>query len=141
MSGDAHVRFCERLGVGFLRATHLLLFGDDKAALHQARRRIEAFLLTLRLTLHPRKTRVFPVATGVPFLGFVHAPGRTRLRREAVRRAVRRLRRYRRAFASGTLPVARLSASVRSWVAHAAYGQTYRLRARVLSRLAFSRAS
>jgi retron-type reverse transcriptase len=116
-----------------------LLFGDDKPALQEARRRIEAFLPALRLTLHPKKTRVFPVATGVPFLGFVHFSGRARLKREGARRFVRRMRRYRRAFAEGALSVERLSASVRSWIAHASYGQTYRLRAALMGELAFAR--
>jgi retron-type reverse transcriptase len=115
-----------------------LLFADDKAALHGARQRIEAALAALRLTLHPRKTRVFPVATGVPFLGFVHRPGQVRLKREAVRRFQRRMRRHRRAFADGGLSAGRLSASVQSWVAHAAHGQTYRLRQALFDSLVFA---
>jgi hypothetical protein len=82
-----------------------------------------------------------PVAAGVPFLGFVHRPGRVRIKRDAITRFRRRMRRYRRAFSEGALGVDRLSASVRSWVAHAAYGQTYRLRSAILSDLAFSRGS
>jgi retron-type reverse transcriptase len=117
-----------------------LLFADDKAALHEARRRIESFLPALRLALHPKKTRVLPVRAGVPFLGFVHTPARTRLRRDGVRRFVRRMRRYRRAFAEDALPLPRLTASVQSWIAHAAYGQTFRLRSALLADLAFSRA-
>jgi retron-type reverse transcriptase len=126
---DAYVRYVD----------DFLLFGDEKQGLHEARRRINAFLPALRLTLHPRKTRVVPVATGVPFLGFVHTPSRVRLKREAARRFLRRMRRYRRVFAEGALPVTRLTASVQSWVAHASYGQTYRLRAALLRDLVFSR--
>jgi retron-type reverse transcriptase len=124
---DAYVRYVD----------DFLLFGDDRGALHEAHRRVEAFLVALRLTLHPRKTRVFPVAAGVPFLGFLHMPGRVRIKRDAVGRFRRRMRRYRRAFAERALPVERLSASVRSWIAHARYGQTYRLRGALLSDLVF----
>ena len=127
MDWDAYVRYVD----------DFLLFADHKATLHEARRRVEAALAALRLTLHPRKTRVFPVATGVPFLGFVHRPGRVRLKRDAVRRFQRRMRRYRRAFADGGLSAGRLSASVQSWVAHAAYGQTYRLRQALFDDLVF----
>jgi hypothetical protein len=83
---------------------------------------------------------VFPVTAGVPFLGFVHTPRRARIKQEAVRRFRRRMRRYRREFAAGAMPVARLSASVRSWTAHAAYGQTRRLRRDLFFDLVFSRA-
>lgn len=127
---DAYVRYVD----------DFLLFGDDRGSLHDARRRIAECLGSLRLTLHPRKTRVFPVAAGVPFLGFVHMPGRVRIRQDAVRRFRRRMRRYRREFAEGALPVSRLSASVGSWTAHAAYGQTYRLRQALLSDVVFTRA-
>jgi retron-type reverse transcriptase len=128
---DAYVRYVD----------DFLLFGDDPRTLRAAREEIATFLATLRLTLHPRKTRVMPVAAGVPFLGFVHRPGRVRIKRDAITRFRRRMRRYRRAFSEGALGVDRLSASVRSWVAHAAYGQTYRLRSAILSDLAFSRGS
>lgn len=117
----------------------LLLFAESKAALHAARARIAAFLAGLRLTLHPAKTRVLPVTAGVPFLGFVHFPGRTRLKRDGVRRFARRMRRYRTAYAEAALPAERLTASVQSWMAHAAYGQTYRLRATLLRDLVFVR--
>ena len=49
-----------------------------------------------------------------------------------------RMRRYRRALASGGIETAWLSASIQSWTAHAAYGQTYRLRTALFSDLVFS---
>jgi RNA-directed DNA polymerase len=127
---DAYVRYVDAV----------LLFGDDKPALHAARARIEARLASLRLTLHPKKTRVFPVRAGVPFLGFVHTPRGARLRRDAVKRFLRRMRRYQRAFAAGELSLARLRASIQAWSAHAAHGQTYRLREALLDRLGFAQA-
>jgi len=129
--------------MGRLRALRgdFLLFGNDPRTLWAAREQIATFLAALRLTLHPRKTRVLPVAAGVPFLGFVHTPGRVRIKRDAVSRFRRRMRRYRGAFAERALGANRLSASVQSWVAHAAYGQTYRLRRVLLSDLVFSRGS
>jgi hypothetical protein len=58
MSGDVQVRFCERLGVRFPRATHLVVLCKNTAAAKEARRRVE-WILThkLRLELHPEKTR------------------------------------------------------------------------------------
>jgi hypothetical protein len=128
---DAYVRYVD----------DLLLFANDKPTLQTACRRIASHLVSLRLTLHPRKTRVVPVRAGVPFLGFVHSPRGVRLRRDGVRRFVRRMRRFRRAFATGALPLTRVTASVQSWTAHAAQGQTYRLREALLARLVFSRAT
>ncbi len=125
---DAYVRYVD----------DFLLFGNDKGDLHDARRRIERFLATLRLTLHPRKTGVVPVGVGVPFLGFVHHRRRVRLKRDSVRRFVRRMRRAERAFSERSLCLSELSASIRSWVAHASYGQTFRLREALLPRFTFT---
>lgn len=129
LAWDAYVRYVD----------DFLLFADTKAELHEARRRIDECVGGLRLRLHPRKTRVSPVTAGVPFLGFVHRPGRVRLKRDGVDRFRRRWRRHQRAFAEGAVPITRLSASMRSWVAHASYGQTYRLRTALVSDLVLSR--
>jgi RNA-directed DNA polymerase len=57
MSGDVQVRFCERLGVQFPRATHLVVMCDTKAACEQAEQRVRAIFARLGLELHPDKTR------------------------------------------------------------------------------------
>lgn len=126
----AYLRYCD----------DFLLFAADKPTLHRWRGEIVGFLQTLRLTLHEQKAQVFPVKNGIDFLGwrlFLHY---RRLRRDNVRYAVRRLRRQQAAFARGELSQEQLSASVRAWLAHAARGNTYRLRRRILQRFVFTRA-
>lgn len=109
-----------------------VLFADDKAQLHVWRAAIQEFLATrLRLVLHPRKSVVFPVAVGLDFCGFRLYPTHRRLRRSSVRRFVRRLRRQRAAYRRGQLSLATMTTSVRSWIAHAAHGDTWRLRRRL----------
>ena len=60
MSGDVHVRFCERLGVKFPRATHLVLGfarqDDAVRMLEVLHKRMSKY----GLTLHPDKTRLIP---------------------------------------------------------------------------------
>lgn len=109
-----------------------VLFADDKAQLHTWRAAIQEFLATrLRLVLHPRKSVVFPVAVGLDFCGFRLYPTHRRLRRSSVRRFVRRFRRQRAAYRRGQLSLATMTTSVRSWIAHAAHGDTWRLRRRL----------
>lgn len=52
-----------------------LLFHDDKARLHQWKQEIMNFLVSLRLTVHERKSVVFPVSDGIDFLGYRCLPG------------------------------------------------------------------
>lgn len=109
-----------------------ILFSDDKAQLHAWKAAVNQFLASRqRLLLHPKKSLVFPVKLGVDFCGFrVYATHR-RLRKSSVRRFVQRFRRQRAAYRSGALSLADLNTSVQCWVAHAAHGDTWRLRARL----------
>lgn len=116
-----------------------LLFAPDKPTLHRWREEVIDFLVTLRLKLHEDRAQVFPVKSGIPFLGWRIFPHHRRLRRENVRRAVRRLRRQQRAFARGELGCDELRASVQAWLAHAAHGNTYQLRRRIMGQFVFAR--
>jgi len=130
----------ERLRVrAYVRyADDFRVFDDDKARLHEVRREMERFLAGLRLVLHDRKTEVRPCSSGVPFLGFVLYPdGSRRIRREGVRRFRRRLRRLARDLAAGRTTQETVSASVRSWLAHADHADTERLKAQVLREVSF----
>lgn len=117
----------------------IALFSDDRAELEEARGFIEERLRESRLKLHPVKSQTTEVRHGVNFLGFRFFPDRVRLRSENLRRARRRLRSLKEAYQEGLLTVEEVGNSVRSWIAHAAYGDTYRVRENVFDRLAFVR--
>lgn len=111
-----------------------VLFCDDKAQLQAWRTAIQGFLERhLRLVLHPKKSVVFPVTEGIDFCGFRIFPTHRRLRRSSVRRFVKRFRRQREAYRSGKLRLEEMTISMRSWIAHAAHGDTWRLRRRLFA--------
>lgn len=121
-------------------ADDFLLFSDDQATLHTWHGEVRAFAAErLRLHLHERKCQVYPTRTGVPFLGFRHHGTYRRLKRPAVVRFRRRLRRMQRAYAVGAIGSAEITPRVQSWCAHAAHGNTYRLRQQILSQTVFQR--
>ncbi|MAT95610.1 MAG: RNA-dependent DNA polymerase [Anaerolineaceae bacterium] len=108
-----------------------LLFHHDKTVLHRWRITIEDFLASLRLTIHPEKSVVFPVKNGLPFLGFQLFATHRRLMQRNVRAFLRRFRRQRRAIRRGDSTFAEIKPSLTSWNAHAAHGNTWRLRSRL----------
>jgi RNA-directed DNA polymerase len=111
-----------------------VLFSDDKVQLQDWKLAVRGFLASrLRLVLHPKKSLVFPVKVGVDFCGFRLYPTHRRLRRSSVRRFVRRFRRQREAYRRGELSLDEMNASVQSWIAHAAHGDTWRLRRRLFA--------
>ena len=128
-----------RQGAYLRYADDWLLFGDDKATLHRQCAQIGAFLVKLRLVLHARKTQVYPVAGGIPFLGFRLYPTYRRLKRPNLVRFTRRMRRLFRSYAAGAIPLDRVQASINGWVAHARHGSTYRLRQQLLGGLVVPR--
>ena len=127
----AYVRYCD----------DFLLFGDDKAALHEWKAGVQNHLAGLRLSLNIHKAHVYPVRTGIPFLGFHVWPTYRRLHADNVRLARRRLQRQHALVLAGRLSHARLQESLRAWAAHAAHADTWRLRRRLLAKLVFSRAA
>lgn len=110
-----------------------LLFAPDKASLHLWRLQIIEFLRTLRLTLHEAEAAVFPVATGIPFLGWRVYPHQRRLKRRNGVAFQRRFALMRRALVRGRLTPDRMQASIQRWVAHVAHGNTWGLRRSLLS--------
>jgi len=121
---------------GYLRyVDDLALFSDDKRELAAWRDPVIERLVPLRLTLHEEQAHARPVSEGIPFLGFLVLPDHRRLNSRRGHYARRRLRQLAVEARSGHIPFARLSASVLGWVAHAAHGDTYRLRGFVLGSL------
>ncbi len=132
---------------GYVRyVDDFLLFGSDKSKLHRWRAVLDEQLAELRLTLHVGRAQVFPVTTGIPFLGFRVYPTHRRLKRRNGVNFQRRLPGLlQRLFDDVVSPLVgeanghkaryyNLHASVLGWVNHARHGDTYGLRRAVLGR-------
>lgn len=70
MSREAHVQFCESVGVRLPRATHLIVTGSSRELLeNEVSPMIEAFLNERGLRLSPEKTKITHIDEGFDFLG------------------------------------------------------------------------
>jgi len=120
---------------GYLRyMDDFLLFGSDRATLRRQGREVRQKLAELRLEIHPDKYRLTPTAAGVDFAGFVvRADGRIRVRSSSVRRFDRRYRKMLCNLRHHRTKAARVTESVRAWVAHASHAQSNGLRRTVLA--------
>jgi retron-type reverse transcriptase len=114
---------------GYIRyMDDMILFARAKKELHRARRTIEIWLeRERRLHVHGRKTRVFHVSEGVPFVGFRVFPDRVRLDPGTGRRFVHRLKDLTEAYRAGVIDLERIRRSVVGWVGHAKHGSPQRL--------------
>jgi RNA-directed DNA polymerase len=120
---------------GYVRySDDLLLFADDKAILGDWRAALAEALAGLRLRLHPHKTQILPVTAGMTFLGWRLTPGSMRLSQRSIRRFSRRLKELGWRRRRGDIDTARVGASVRAWLAHAAQGNARGITRRLLRR-------
>lgn len=104
------------------------LFSDDRSVLADARPMLEAFLATLRLTIHPVKSQLFQTQVGPTFVGFRIFQDHIRVKSANLRRARYRLKRLKKHYATGRITFKRLTQSIRSWAAHLSHADTWHLR-------------
>ncbi len=109
-----------------------IVFADDKPTLWAWRAAMLDALAGLRLTVHAERAHPRPVTEGLPFLGFTVYPDHRRLKAKKAVSFRRRFRQQVAALAAGDLTRAKLEATVRGWVNHARYGDTWGLREAVL---------
>lgn len=124
---------CRELGCGaYLRyVDDFALFADHKATLWRWKRRIVDRLAGLRLTIHDAQAQVVPTTAGIPWLGFVVFPSHRRLKARNVVKFTQRLERNLDAYRLGRLSFAELDASVKGWINHVRYADTWGLREHV----------
>jgi len=134
---DHHFRD-ELAAPGYIRyVDDFLVFSNDKARLTAWREEAANRLQRMRLLLNERKSRVYPVEEGVPFLGFRVFPYQRRLLPGSITRTRRRLRGLAEQYSSQRIGLADVKRSVAAWIAHAEHGNTLGLRRRVLNGVAF----
>ena len=98
----------------------------------------EGKLWDLRLDLNAGKSRTYRVADGVTFLGWRIFPNRIRLVRPNVIRFRRRMRGMQSRYASGGMIWKEVEQRIRAWLAHAAHGDTWKLREHLLKEFSFT---
>jgi hypothetical protein len=110
----------------------LILFADDKPTLWKWRAAVLECLAGLRLTVHLERAHPRPVSEGLPFLGFTVFPAYRRLKAQKAVSFRRKFKQLVAALGSGDIARPDLNASVRGWINHVRYGDTWGLRRAVL---------
>lgn len=111
----------------------MALFCDNKPELWAWKRAIDERLACFRLITHP-KAQVFPTRNGIPWLGFIVYPTHRLVKARNARNFSRRLRERWGQFCQGKIRFAELDATVKGWVNHVRYADTWGLRRQILGR-------
>lgn len=115
------------------------LFSDNRQFLSEARLKIEEYLVSLRLTIHPIKSQLFETKQGANFLGFRVLPDQVRVRNDNLRRSRKRLRQLQYDYRYGKISLEKLIQRLQSWEAHLKHGDTYQLRRKIFDEWIFQR--
>ena len=118
-----------------------LLFANDKDSLQRWKAAIIDYLVTLRLVIHEERAQPRPVTEGIPFLGFVVYPDHRRVKRRKVVAYRRRLKRLWHAYQTEQIGQSEIVASLRGWLAHISYGNTWALAEQILRPVCFQEVS
>lgn len=111
-----------------------LVFGTSRAEVEARGRALEEACWRLRLRLHPWEAR--PTHAGVGFVGYRVTRDQVRVRRSTVARAERRLEHLVGEVRAGQADPDELYASLRATFAHWDHADSWRLKGRLLRRLA-----
>jgi RNA-directed DNA polymerase len=112
-----------------------VLLGDSKREPWGWKRAVVERLARLRLVIHEEAAQVVPVRFGIPWLGFVVYPTHRRVKARKVRSATRHLAGCFDAYRAGEIGFGELDASVKGWVNHVRYADTWGLRRHLFARL------
>ena len=116
-----------------------VVFDNSKEKLSGVKAELESYLGSLRLCLHRNKSRVYPVKDGVSFLGYRIFPTHRLVAKANILAMRRRMHRYSRQYREGEISLAQVRQCIQSWIGHACHADSYRLRSRVLTSVAFQR--
>ncbi|MBU2637589.1 MAG: helix-turn-helix domain-containing protein [Nanoarchaeota archaeon] len=128
-----------------LRAKYYIRYVDDFAILHQSRKaledykeRIDIFLKEkLCLKLHPDKSRIIKLESGIGFLGFRVFYHHKLLARKNMRKFEKNLEQMGRQYMAGKLRREKVIEKFEGWLAYAVHANTYKYRRRMTSRFNF----
>ncbi len=111
----------------------IVIVSDDKRQLQEWQKDIITFLHDkLLLTVHPKKTRLFPARLGVDFVGYVIWPYKIRIRSSTLKNFKKRWRTMLKQYCNGDIEKEDLRATFYSWVAHVNHASPRQARALVL---------
>lgn len=125
-----------------MRCRYYIRYVDDfvivhssKSFLNELRKQICNCLESVRLTIHEDKSQVIKTSQGIDFLGYRVFPDYRLVRKSNVIRYKRKLRRMQTAYGAGTVNLSDIRQRLMSWIGHAKWADSFRLRRHVFGAL------
>ena len=122
-----------------LHVKYYLRYVDDFVILHRDRKTLEKWQVaieqylrdTLKVELHPDKTRIIRLERGTTMLGFRVFYYHRLLKKSNARRILKRLEKFRRLYKDGRMKKEDAIKSFKGWSVYAEFANTHNLRSRL----------
>jgi len=106
-----------------------LILDHNKKKIHQIKEEIQEFLQNkLKLKLHPKKANVYPIKHSVNFLGYKIFKNYMLLRKNTVKRFIKRIRSYQKKLMKKLINKRKFNNFLSSWVIYAKLANSWQLR-------------
>jgi len=126
--------------LGYLRyVDDFALFSDSKRELWAWKSALVEHLAALRLTIHETAAQVLPTHCGIAWLGFVVYPSHRLVKARKLRSTTRHLGERLADYLGERISFAEFDASIKGWVNHVRYADSWGLRRHVFRGLCFTR--
>ncbi len=109
-----------------------IIIHENKEYLEECKEKIEKELNKIGFNLHPKKTKIYRIEEGIPFLGFNHRLTSTgkiimTVKHETIKREKRKLVRMVHLVQKGYMTREKVNTCFESWKAHASKGNSFKL--------------
>ena len=101
---------------------------ESKKYLHEVKEKVRLFFISIKLTLHPKKVNIFPVALGIDFLGYIIFNNYKLVRKSTVKRFLKNVKIKLKKYDSCSINFNKLMESFNSWESYMDYGNSYNLK-------------
>ncbi len=112
-----------------------IILHDSKEVLENCKIKIEKYLKNLRLEFHPDKSKIYQMYKGIDFLGFKIFYHYKRARKRNVSYFKRKLKILERRYKTDEISKEKFLESVNGWFAYIMWGDTYKLRKRLVEEI------
>ena len=125
-----------------LKAKYYVRYVDDFVILDRSEEKLELykektneFLKSIKLALHPEKSKIIPLRAGINFLGYRIFYSYKLLKKSNKKLIANRIRNLVEAFNYGVIAKRELYESLNGWNAYAMHANTYKLRSQMLKKI------
>jgi len=124
---DKYVKYELKMKYYIRYMDDFIIIHESKIFLHEIKEKVVLFLISIRLTMHPKKANVSPVSLGIDFLGYRIFDNHRLVRKSTVKRFLKGVKIKLKDYDANVISFDKLLESFNSWVAYMDYGNSYNL--------------